>query len=73
VDVLRKEYELNFPEMDQDFFHNSPLFNEEHIVKEVEAFTLASHFFWSLWSIVNAQVSKIPFGYWVSAQSLNAV
>lgn len=33
---------------------------------EVEAFTLASHLFWSLWAVVNAAKSQIPFGYWVS-------
>ena len=65
VETLRREYQMNFSETDEDFLRTSPLFNEEHIIKEVEAFTLASHFFWSLWGIVNAQVSKIPFGYWV--------
>lgn len=35
------------------------------ILKEVEVFSLASHFFWSLWSIVNTKTSQIPFGYWV--------
>lgn len=34
------------------------------ILKEVEVMSLASHFFWCLWSIVNAETSKIPFGYW---------
>lgn len=33
---------------------------------EVESFSLASHMFWSLWAIVNAAKSQIPFGYWVS-------
>jgi len=64
VETLRREYQMNFTEEDEDFLRTSPLFNEEHIVKEVQAFTLASHFFWSLWAVVNAQVSKIPFGYW---------
>ncbi|XP_013177001.1 PREDICTED: choline/ethanolamine kinase isoform X1 [Papilio xuthus] len=35
-----------------------------HLLTEVEAFALASHLFWSLWSIVNASKSQIPFGYW---------
>ncbi|XP_013136398.1 PREDICTED: choline/ethanolamine kinase isoform X2 [Papilio polytes] len=34
------------------------------LLTEVEAFALASHLFWSLWSIVNASKSQIPFGYW---------
>lgn len=58
---------MNFAETDYDALEASGLLNEEHIMKEIQAFTLASHFFWSLWGIVNAQVSKIPFGYWVNA------
>ena len=42
---------------------------EESLLEEVRVFTLASHLFWTLWSIVNAPVSTIPFGYWVSALS----
>ncbi|XP_054724032.1 choline/ethanolamine kinase-like isoform X2 [Uloborus diversus] len=37
---------------------------EEHILKEVSLFILASHFLWTLWSVVNAQNSQIEFGYW---------
>ncbi|KAG8224240.1 hypothetical protein J437_LFUL001619 [Ladona fulva] len=36
----------------------------EQILKEVQIFTMVSHLFWGLWSIVNAKVSQIPFGYW---------
>ncbi|XP_066959984.1 choline/ethanolamine kinase isoform X4 [Macrobrachium rosenbergii] len=36
---------------------------EEKILSEVQVFTLAAHLFWSLWSIVQGQVSTIPFGY----------
>lgn len=36
------------------------------VLKEVEMFTLASHFFWTLWGIINADTSHIPFGYWVN-------
>lgn len=39
---------------------------EEKLLQEVRVFTLASHFFWALWSIVHEHVSKIPFGYLVS-------
>jgi len=39
---------------------------EEAVLKEVQSFTLASHFFWGLWSLVNSKVSQIPFGYLVS-------
>lgn len=30
-------------------------------------FALASHFFWGLWSILQAKISTIEFGYLVSA------
>uniref|UniRef100_A0A0P4WCJ0 Choline/ethanolamine kinase n=1 Tax=Scylla olivacea TaxID=85551 RepID=A0A0P4WCJ0_SCYOL len=36
---------------------------EETLLQEVAAFTPASHLFWALWSIVQSQVSTIPFGY----------
>lgn len=36
---------------------------EDKILSEVHVFTLASHLFWCLWSIVQGQVSTIPFGY----------
>ncbi|XP_063220134.1 choline/ethanolamine kinase isoform X2 [Bacillus rossius redtenbacheri] len=37
---------------------------EAALLEEVEMFTLASHFLWGLWSIVNAKISTICFGYW---------
>ncbi|XP_041971175.1 choline/ethanolamine kinase isoform X2 [Aricia agestis] len=39
------------------------------LLTEVEAFALASHLLWTLWSVVNASKSKIPFGYWEYALS----
>ncbi|XP_071549990.1 choline/ethanolamine kinase isoform X2 [Panulirus ornatus] len=36
---------------------------EDKLLQEVQVFTLASHLFWGLWSIVQGQVSTIPFGY----------
>lgn len=38
---------------------------EERIMQEMRIFLLGSHLFWGLWSIVNAKLSQIPFGYWV--------
>lgn len=38
---------------------------EMRLLRESECFILASHFLWGIWSIVNAPVSSIPFGYWV--------
>lgn len=43
--------------------------NPNKVMKEVEVFTLASHFFWALWGLINAETSKIPFGYWEYACS----
>lgn len=37
---------------------------EERIMMEINVFSLASHLFWGLWSIVNAKLAEIPFGYW---------
>jgi choline/ethanolamine kinase len=38
----------------------------DQLLKELRAFTLASHFFWGLWSVCSASISTIPFDYWVS-------
>ncbi len=38
---------------------------EEHVLLEANAFALASHYLWVLWSIVQAQMSDIKFGYLV--------
>lgn len=40
--------------------------NEERLFEEIKVFSLASHLFWSLWSIVNVRHSQIPFGYMVN-------
>ncbi|XP_076333464.1 choline kinase alpha-like isoform X2 [Tachypleus tridentatus] len=37
---------------------------QDQILKEVQIFSLASHFFWTLWSIYNGYCSAINFGYW---------
>nr|XP_045228196.1 choline kinase alpha isoform X5 [Macaca fascicularis] len=36
---------------------------EEEMLLEVNRFALASHFLWGLWSIVQAKISSIEFGY----------
>lgn len=43
--------------------------NEARLLREADCYVLASHFFWGLWSIVNAPVSSIPFGYWEYAEA----
>lgn len=42
---------------------------EQQMLLEIERFVLASHFFWGLWSIVQAKISTIEFGYLDYAQS----
>lgn len=39
------------------------------LLEEVEAFTLASHLFWCLWSIMNGNTTQIKFGYWEYAMA----
>uniref|UniRef100_A0A672I1B4 Ethanolamine kinase n=1 Tax=Salarias fasciatus TaxID=181472 RepID=A0A672I1B4_SALFA len=36
---------------------------KEDLILEVNRFALASHFFWGLWSLIQAQLSTIKFGY----------
>ncbi|TSS72692.1 Choline kinase alpha [Bagarius yarrelli] len=36
---------------------------KEEMLVEVNRFALASHFFWGLWSIIQARLSTIEFGY----------
>lgn len=40
----------------------------EEMITEANRFALASHFFWGLWSIIQARISKIEFGYMDYAQ-----
>ncbi|KAJ8928930.1 hypothetical protein NQ314_018438 [Rhamnusium bicolor] len=47
--------------------------NPKKVLREVEVFTLASHFFWSLWGVVNAGTSKIPFGYWTTTKNCSKI
>ncbi|XP_017775246.1 PREDICTED: choline/ethanolamine kinase isoform X2 [Nicrophorus vespilloides] len=57
-----EEFRLNFIKtyLQDTGSGDSPM----QVMREVKVFSLASHFFWTLWSIVNAETSKIPFGYW---------
>ncbi|XP_056273799.1 choline/ethanolamine kinase [Pseudoliparis swirei] len=36
---------------------------EEDMITEANRYALASHFLWGLWSIIQAKISKIEFGY----------
>ncbi|XP_068578476.1 choline kinase alpha isoform X2 [Cebidichthys violaceus] len=42
---------------------------KEELHVEVNRFSLASHFFWGLWSIIQARLSTIKFGYLEYAQA----
>ncbi|KAH0617251.1 hypothetical protein JD844_029138 [Phrynosoma platyrhinos] len=41
---------------------------EAEMILEISRFTMASHFFWGLWSILQAKISTIEFGYLEYAQ-----
>ncbi|XP_076849333.1 choline/ethanolamine kinase [Brachyhypopomus gauderio] len=41
---------------------------EEEMITEANRYALASHFLWGLWSIIQARISKIEFGYMDYAQ-----
>lgn len=48
----------------EDVENYSPTMEEiESVEEEIRTFTMASHLFWSLWSVVNAY-QNIEFGYW---------
>uniref|UniRef100_A0A672GH70 Ethanolamine kinase n=1 Tax=Salarias fasciatus TaxID=181472 RepID=A0A672GH70_SALFA len=42
---------------------------EEDMIIEANRYALASHFLWGLWSIIQAKLSKIEFGYMDYSQS----
>lgn len=59
-----KEQKLNFIKSYLRTVQKESQTEEERIMMEIKIFSLASHLFWGLWSIVNAKLSEIPFGYW---------
>ncbi|KAM6094815.1 choline/ethanolamine kinase [Chlamydotis macqueenii] len=52
-----------------DATHEEQARIEEEMLAEIDRFVLASHFFWGLWSVLQAKISTIPFGYLDYAQS----
>ncbi|XP_050453294.1 choline/ethanolamine kinase isoform X2 [Cataglyphis hispanica] len=64
-----KEQKLNFIRAYLKKLGKEGSVEEHHIMMEIRVFSLASHLFWGLWSIVNAKISQIPFGYWDYAAS----
>ncbi|XP_067401441.1 choline/ethanolamine kinase isoform X2 [Emydura macquarii macquarii] len=51
-----------------DATHEEQARVEEEMLTEISRFALASHFFWGLWSILQAKISTIEFGYLDYAQ-----
>ncbi|XP_030650265.1 choline kinase alpha [Chanos chanos] len=53
------EYDNGFDNLSEE----DQLRLKEEMLVEVNRFALASHFFWGLWSIIQARISTIEFGY----------
>lgn len=61
-----KHYHLNTVEGKSE----PPTLDEiNHLLSEVDAYSLSSNLLWTLWSCVNASKSQIPFGYWEYART----
>ncbi|XP_076310732.1 choline kinase alpha-like isoform X2 [Tachypleus tridentatus] len=63
-----KEQQLNFIHEYMKSYTRDSLINiemQDEILREVQVFSLASHLFWTLWSISSGYCSTIRFGYWV--------
>ncbi|XP_046682178.1 choline/ethanolamine kinase-like [Homalodisca vitripennis] len=57
---------------DSPSYRKRPEDTLEHILIEIEFYTLASHFFWSLWSVVsnsNTLNRAVEFDYWCYGES----
>lgn len=56
--------------LNQDKMHYCPSQNElNDVICEVEFFSLSSHLFWILWSVIQSRCSKIDFDYLTYAKS----
>ncbi|XP_059565855.1 choline kinase alpha isoform X3 [Myotis daubentonii] len=62
-------YLAAFPNEIENLSNEEKFIIEEEMLVEVNRFALASHFFWALWSIVQAKISSIEFGYMEYAQA----
>ncbi|XP_035885680.1 choline kinase alpha isoform X3 [Phyllostomus discolor] len=62
-------YLAAFPSESENLSNEEKAAMEEEMLMEVNRFALASHFFWGLWSIVQAKISSIEFGYMEYAQA----
>ncbi|KAH8375069.1 hypothetical protein KR093_002619 [Drosophila rubida] len=62
----RRDFIINYLKKYHEDKLYEPLALELDMVEvEIQLFTMLSHLFWSLWSVVNV-TSAIEFGYWVS-------
>ncbi|CAB1439193.1 unnamed protein product [Pleuronectes platessa] len=59
IDNYLRESDGGFEQLSED--EQTKLKEEMYV--EVNRFSLASHFFWGLWSIIQARLSTIKFGY----------
>lgn len=62
----RRDFIVNYLKKYHDDDNYNPTGQElEKVDGEIQFFTMLSHLFWSLWSVINV-TSAIEFGYWVS-------
>nr|KAF6464531.1 choline kinase alpha [Rousettus aegyptiacus] len=62
-------YLAAFPNEYENLSNEEKSVIEEEMLVEINRFALASHFFWGLWSIIQAKISSIEFGYMDYAQA----
>ncbi|XP_038664126.1 choline kinase alpha isoform X1 [Scyliorhinus canicula] len=59
IRVYSAELENEFDDLDDKQMAKM----EDQMIEEINRYALASHFFWGLWSIIQARISAIEFGY----------
>ncbi|XP_041110580.1 choline kinase alpha-like isoform X2 [Polyodon spathula] len=64
-----RHYLSEFSGIKGDVEHDDRAKIEEEMIIETNRFALASHFLWGLWSIIQAKLSTIEFGYMDYAHS----
>jgi len=63
----RRDFIVNYLKKYHDDENYNPTGQElDKVDAEIQFFTMLSHLFWSLWSVINV-TSAIEFGYWVSS------
>ncbi|XP_030281101.1 choline kinase alpha isoform X2 [Sparus aurata] len=59
IESYLREFDAGFDNLSEE----DQMRVKEQLYIEVNRFSLASHFFWGLWSIIQARLSTIKFGY----------